>query len=153
MPFLSQNIDSIVDFLWIIDNFNFFALVAPENFHSISSRFDSLNNESGVSSIVMIFERNASPIRSKMDKLFWQHFKRRARISAVKSFGTKREQSFLITKKVCAVPLIIFNRVNSSLVFIFISSFTILVKFFVQFSLISFGLPGFSSSKTEVPPL
>ena len=61
MPFLSKNIDSIVDFLWDVDNFNFFALVSPGNFHSIDSRFDSgINNESGASSIVMIFERNKS---------------------------------------------------------------------------------------------
>ena len=137
MPFLSQNIDSIVDFLWDIDNFIFFALVFPGNFHSIDLRFDSrMNNESGVSSIVMIFERNNSPIWSKMDKLFWHHFKRWACISAVKSFGTKREQSFLISnedKKVCTVPLLVFNP----LVFIILSSFTILFKFFVTLSLIS----------------
>ena len=38
MPFLSQNIDSTVDFLWDVDNFNFFALVSPGNFHSTYSR-------------------------------------------------------------------------------------------------------------------
>ena len=70
------------------------------NFHYIDLRFDSwTNNESGVSSIVMIFERNNSAILSKMDKLFWHHFKRWACISAVKSFGTKREQSFLISNE------------------------------------------------------
>ena len=144
MPFLSQNIDSIVDFLWDIDNFIFFALVSTGNFHSNNLRFDSrMNNESGVSSIVMIFERNNSPIWSKMDKLFWHHFKRWACISAVKRFGTKREQSFLISnedKKVCTVPLLIFNP----LVFI------ILLQFCLNFLLNFHWFLGFSSSKTEV---
>ena len=71
MPFLSQNIDSIVDFLWDIDNFIFFALVSPGNFHSIDLRFDSrMNNESGVSSIVMIFEINVSQFDLKWINCF-----------------------------------------------------------------------------------
>ena len=71
MPFLSQNIDNIVDFLWDVDNFIFFALLSPGIFHSTNSCFDlGKKNESCVSSIVMIFERNVSPIRSKVDKLF-----------------------------------------------------------------------------------
>ena len=67
-------------------------------------------------------------------------------------FGTKREQSFLMPnedKKVFRVPLLIFNRGDSSLELILLSSLTTLVKF----SLISLGLPGFSSLKTEVLPL
>ena len=71
MPFLFQNIDSIIDFLWDVDNFIFFELVSPGNFHSIDPRFDSgMNNKTRVSSIVMIFERSASAIRSKMDNFF-----------------------------------------------------------------------------------